>query len=523
MDDYQAGAVERGVAQLVAYALDRGLIGQDDVTYAANLMLDALSYEPEGSYVPREAVEGVVASGELPPLEEILAGLLDDAVARGVCDPGIASRDLLDTRLMGCVTPRPSEVTRAFRERYEESPKSATDYFYQLALDSDYIRSYRIARDRKWVTSTRYGDLDITINLSKPEKDPKAIAAALTKKSDHEPYPRCQLCPENLGYAGRLDHPARETIRLIPLTLAGEPWYLQYSPYVYYNEHCIVLSEKHVPMQISRTTFQRLLEFVTMFPHYTVGSNADLPIVGGSILTHEHYQGGCYEFAMARAGVREEVSFPGFEDVRAGVVDWPMSVIRLDSDDPERLVELADKVLVAWRGYSDASVGVLAETDGTPHNTITPIARRRGDSFELDLVLRNNRTTDEYPLGIFHPHQELHHIKKENIGLIEVMGLAVLPARLLGEMDRLKQVILAGEDPAAVPEVASHAPWTVEVLGRHPEFAPENVASADPAALDAVIEEEIGQVFAQVLEHCAVFADDEQGRAALARFVASVR
>ena len=523
MDDYQAGAVERGVAQLVAYALDRGLIGQDDVTYAANLMLDALSYEPEGSYVPREAVGEVVTSGELPPLEEILVGLLDDAVARGVCDPGIASRDLLDTRLMGCVTPRPSEVTRAFRERYEESPKSATDYFYQLALDSDYIRSYRIARDRKWVTSTRYGDLDITINLSKPEKDPKAIAAALTKKSDHEPYPRCQLCPENLGYAGRLDHPARETIRLIPLTLAGEPWYLQYSPYVYYNEHCIVLSEKHVPMQISRTTFRRLLEFVTMFPHYTVGSNADLPIVGGSILTHEHYQGGCYEFAMARAGVREEVSFPGFEDVRAGVVDWPMSVIRLDSDDPERLVELADKVLVAWRGYSDASVGVLAETDGTPHNTITPIARRRGDSFELDLVLRNNRTTDEYPLGIFHPHQELHHIKKENIGLIEVMGLAVLPARLLGEMDRLKQVILAGEDPAAVSEVASHAPWTVEVLGRHPEFAPENVASADPAALDAVIEEEIGQVFAQVLEHCAVFADDEQGRAALARFVASVR
>ncbi|MBM6814615.1 UDP-glucose--hexose-1-phosphate uridylyltransferase [Olsenella uli] len=523
MDDYQAGAAERGVAQLVAYALDRGLIGQDDVTYAANLMLDALSYEPEGTYVPREAVGDVVASGELPPLEEILAGLLDDAVARGACDPGIASRDLLDTRLMGCVTPRPSEVTRTFRERYEESPKSATDYFYQLALDSDYIRSYRIARDRKWVTSTRYGDLDITINLSKPEKDPKAIAAALTKKSDHEPYPRCQLCPENLGYAGRLDHPARETIRLIPLTLAGEPWYLQYSPYVYYNEHCIVLSEKHVPMQISRATFRRLLEFVTMFPHYTVGSNADLPIVGGSILTHEHYQGGCYEFAMARAGVREEVSFPGFEDVRAGVVDWPMSVIRLGSDDPERLVELADKVLVAWRGYSDASVGVLAETDGTPHNTITPIARRRGDAFELDLVLRNNRTTDEYPLGIFHPHQELHHIKKENIGLIEVMGLAVLPARLLGEMDRLKQVILAGEDPAAVPEVASHAPWASEVLGRHPEFAPENVASADPAALDAVMEEEIGQVFAQVLEHCAVFADDEEGRAALARFVASVR
>ena len=524
MDECQRGAVERGVADLVAYALDRGLIGEDDVTYSANLMLDALRYEPTGAFVPREAVAAARSAAERPELEAILAGLLDDAVARGVCDPGIASRDLLDTRLMGCVTPRPSEVTAEFWRRYDESPEAATDWFYQLAQDSDYIRSYRIARDRKWVTSTRYGDLDITINLSKPEKDPKAIAAALEKQKagGAEPYPRCQLCPENLGYAGRLDHPARETIRIIPLTLAGEQWYLQYSPYVYYNEHCIVLSEKHVPMQISRATFQRLLEFVTMFPHYTAGSNADLPIVGGSILTHEHYQGGRYEFAMARAGIREEVSFPGFEDVRAGIVEWPMSVIRLDGPDPARLAELASHVLTAWRGYSDASVGVLAETEGTPHNTITPIARRRGEEFELDLVLRNNRTTEEYPLGIFHPHQELHHIKKENIGLIEVMGLAVLPARLLGEMDRLKQVILAGEDPAAVPEVASHASWAAEVIARHPEFAPENVASADAAALDGVIEEEIGQVFAQVLEHCAVFADNEQGRAAFARFVAAV-
>ena len=427
---------------------------------------------------------------------------------------------------MGCVTPRPSEVVRTFWERYDESPEAATDYFYHLALDSDYIRTYRIARDRKWVASTRYGDLDITINLSKPEKDPKAIAAALEKQKAgaSEPYPRCQLCPENLGYAGRLDHPARETIRLIPLTLAGEPWYLQYSPYVYYNEHCIVLSEKHVPMQISRATFQRLFEFVGKFPHYTVGSNADLPIVGGSILTHEHYQGGRYEFAMARAGAREEISFEGFDDVRAQIVDWPMSVIRLDGADPARIVELADKILTAWRGYTDEAVGVLAETDGTPHNTITPIARRRGEDFELDLVLRNNRTTDEYPLGIFHPHQELHHIKKENIGLIEVMGLAVLPARLLGEMDRLEQVILAGEDPAAVPVVAAHAPWAAEVIARHPEFAPENVAGADASALHAVIEDEIGQVFAQVLEHCAVFADDEgAGRPSRASSRASAR
>ena len=528
MGESRDSVAERGIADLVAYALDRGLVGEDDVTYVANLMLDALDYEPTGAFVPREAVAAARAEKERPGLEAILAALLDDAVARGVCDVGIASRDLLDTRLMGCVTPRPSDVVRTFWEHYDESPEAATDYFYRLAMDSDYIRSYRVARDRKWVTSTRYGDLDITINLSKPEKDPKAIAAALEKQKagGDEPYPRCQLCPENLGYAGRLDHPARETIRLIPLTLAGERWYLQYSPYVYYNEHCIVLSEKHVPMRIDRKTFERLLEFVTKFPHYTAGSNADLPIVGGSILTHEHYQGGRYEFAMARAGLREELSFPGFDDVRAGVVDWPMSVIRLDGADPERLVELADRILGAWRGYSDASVGVLAETDGTPHNTITPIARRRGDDYELDLVLRNNRTTEQYPLGIFHPHQELHHIKKENIGLIEVMGLAVLPSRLLSEMDRLKQVILAGEDPAAVPEVVSHAEWTAGILERHPEFAPANVGSLgekDAAALDGIIEEEIGQVFAQVLEHCAVFADDEQGRAAFERFVSGVR
>ncbi len=532
LDENRPGPVEAGVANLVAYALDRDLIGPDDVTYAANLMLDALRYEPAGAFVPAAAVAVAREAEPRPALEDVLAGLLDNAVARGVCDAGITSRDLLDTRLMGCLTPRPSEVTRTFRERYEESPRAATDWLYRLALDSDYIRSYRIARDRRWVTRTRYGDLDITINLSKPEKDPKAIAAALERQAagggGAEPYPRCQLCPENEGYAGRLDHPARETIRLIPLELDGERWYLQYSPYVYYNEHCIVLSEAHVPMRIDRATFRRLLEFVTLFPHYTLGSNADLPIVGGSILTHEHYQGGRYEFPMARAGLCEELAFPGFDDVRAGIVDWPMSVIRLDGEDPGRLVELAARVLEAWRGYTDESVGVLAQTDGTPHNTITPIARRRGEAYELDLVLRNNRTSEAHPLGIFHPHQELHHIKKENIGLIEVMGLAVLPARLLGEMDRLKQVILAGEDPAEVPEVASHAAWAAEVLGRHPEFAPENAAGADaaapdPAALDAIIEDEIGQVFAQVLEHCAVFADDEQGRAAFARFVASVR
>ena len=519
-------SVEEAASALVAYARERGLIGEDDITYVTNMLFDALKYQPTGAFIPKVGEARASEHTRKPSLESILGALLDYAVEHELIDGGIASRDLFDTRLMGCVTPRPSEVTREFWKRYDESPKAATDYLYRLALDSDYIRSYRIAKDRKWVTKTPYGKLDITINLSKPEKDPKAIAAALKKKSGDEPYPRCQLCPENVGYAGRLDHPARETIRLIPLTLAGEKWYLQYSPYVYYNEHCIVLSERHVPMKINTTTFVRLLEFIEKFPHYTVGSNADLPIVGGSILTHEHYQGGCYEFAMARADLREKISFAGFDDVEAGIVNWPMSVIRLDAADPARLVTLADKILTAWRRYSDESVGVLAVTDDTPHNTITPIARRRGEGFELDLVLRNNRTTDEYPLGIFHPHQELHHIKKENIGLIEVMGLAVLPARLLGEMNRLKQAILSGEDPSQVREIAAHGPWAHEILKKHPEYAPENVDSIGEAGRDeltAIIEEEIGLVFAQVLEQCAVFADTEDGRAAFGRFIESVR
>ena len=525
MADSHIGAVERGASELVAYALRRGLIAEDDITFAVNQLFDALHYEPDGLFVPVEEVRRAVRASERPDLEKILAGLLDDAVARGVIDGGIASRDLLDTRLMGVLTPRPSHVVRGFWRRYEESPEKATDYLYRIARDSDYIRTYRIARDRKWVTPTRYGNLDITINLSKPEKDPKAIAAALERKEGAEPYPRCQLCYQNIGYAGRLDHPARQTIRLIPLTLAGERWYLQYSPYVYYNEHCIVLSEQHVPMKINRITFERLLQFVEMFPHYTVGSNADLPIVGGSILTHEHYQGGRYTFAMARAGLRQELAFSGFEDVKAGIVDWPMSVIRLDAADPERLIELADIILRAWRAYSDSSVDVLAYTGDTPHNTITPIARRRDSLFELDLVLRNNRTTDEFPLGIFHPHQELHHIKKENIGLIEVMGLAVLPARLLGEMNELKRAILAGEDPAQIPAIAAHAPWAAEVIERHPAYAPQAVASLDEEgvrALDGIIEQEIGAVFARVLEQCAVFADTEDGSRAFMRFVQGV-
>ncbi len=455
---------------------------------------------------------GLCRKSSIPALEEILHFLISDAVARGVIEDGIASADLFDTRLMGCLTPRPSEVIRVFKEKYEKSPEEATNYFYKLSRDSDYIRTYRVAKDRRWVTKTKYGDLDITINLSKPEKDPKAIAAALNRKQDA--YPKCLLCPENEGYAGRLDHPARETIRLIPLTLGGAQWFMQYSPYVYYNEHCIVLSGEHVPMKIDRLTFQRLLEFLQIFPHYTIGSNADLPIVGGSILTHEHFQGGRYTFAMAKAGIREELSFAGFEDVKAGIVNWPMSVIRLDAKDPERIVELSDKILTAWRGYSDPAAEILAFTDGTPHNTITPIARMRGDLFEMDLVLRNNRTTDEYPLGIFHPHQEKHHIKKENIGLIEVMGLAVLPARLNKEMAKLKDTLLAGKSVADDPEIASHAAWAADVLKRHPDFAEHP---------DAILQDEIGQVFSGVLEDAGVYKDTEEGRKAFRRFTESVQ
>ena len=511
-------SVTEMVLALVDYAEDRDLIDPEERTYTANLLLDALRLEADETFHPSRRAS---APSEVPPLEEILKVLVDDAVERKLIDGGIASRDLFDTRLMSCVTPRPGQVQQEFWSRYDVSPKAATDWFYQLSKDSDYIRTYRIARDRKWQTDTPYGLLDITINLSKPEKDPKAIAAALNARQDA--YPQCLLCRENEGYAGRLDHPARQTIRLIPLILAGERWYLQYSPYVYYQEHCIVLKEEHVPMRIDRTTFERLLEFCELFPHYTIGSNADLPIVGGSILTHEHYQGGNYTFAMARAGIRQRVAFEGFEDVSAGIVEWPMSVVRLDGTDPERLVELADQILATWRTYTDETVGVSAESDGVPHNTITPIARRCGRHFELDLVLRNNRTSAEHPLGIFHPHAELHHIKRENIGLIEVMGLAILPARLLGEMDLLEKTIAAGVDPDSVPELAAHAQWAHDIIGRHPELAADRVDAVSASTLHAIIQEEIGLAFARVLEHCAVFANDDEGTRAFARFLDCVR
>ncbi len=510
--------IEEAVSALIKYGIRTGLIGPEDAVYTANGLFDALHYEPDGDSFDSFAAEG---GADEPSLGGILSVLLDDAVSRGVIEDGIASRDLFDTRLMGILTPRPGEVIREFKSRYERSKEEATDYFYALCRNSDYIRTERVARDLKWVSETPYGGLDITINLSKPEKDPKAIAEALKKKDNA--YPRCLLCPENEGYAGRLNHPARQTIRLIPMKLDGADWFMQYSPYVYYNEHCIVLSKEHVPMKIDVHTFVRLFDFLDILPHYTIGSNADLPIVGGSILSHEHFQGGRYTFAMAKAGIRESVSFRGFEEIEAGILNWPLSVLRLRGKDRGRLTELCEKILNVWRKYTDEENDILSESNGEKHNTITPIARIRGSQYEIDLALRNNVTTAEHPLGIFHPHQELHHIKKENIGLIEVMGLAILPARLLTEMRLLKETILAGKDPGREESLLPHAEWAGELLEKYPEYRPENVASSGKSEeLSAILRKEIGLVFCRVLEHCGVFKDTKKGREGFRRFTEAV-
>ena len=483
------------ISALIQYGLCKKLFEPCDKTYITNRILEVLQLNE----FQMEEVRPL-------PLEEILRGLLDDAVSRGVCGDDITSRDLLDTKLMGALTPAPREVRKTFADLYAQSPQAATDWFYRFSQDTDYIRRYRIQKDMRWMTVTDYGTLDVTVNLSKPEKDPKAIAAA--KNAPPSGYPKCQLCAENEGYAGRMNHPARQNHRIIPLTIAGADWYLQYSPYVYYPEHCIVFNSQHVPMVIDRDAFRKLLDFVTLFPHYFVGSNADLPIVGGSILSHEHFQGGHYCFPMERAAVEKALRFDGFEDVKAGIVKWPMSVIRLRCTEKERLVELADKILTCWRNYTDKSAFIFAKTGDTPHNTITPIARRRGEDYELDLVLRNNITTEEHPLGVYHPHAELHHIKKENIGLIEVMGLAVLPARLKQELAALEEVILNGDEPTG--ELEKHAQWVAELKEKH-TFTAENVAN--------ILKIEVGKVYAQVLEHAGVYKRDEEGQAAFARFV----
>ena len=499
--------VWEAIEGLVNYGLEAGLIEQVDAIYARNQILEVMGLDDF-----QEPEETKTYTG----LEEILKELLDDAYERGILkENSVVYRDLFDTRLMNCLMPRPSQVVSEFWEQYRISPQAATEYYYKLSQDSDYIRRYRIARDMKWKTETPYGELDITVNLSKPEKDPKAIAAArLAKQSS---YPKCQLCMENVGYAGRLNHPARNNHRVIPITINESEWGFQYSPYVYYNEHCIVFNGQHVPMKIERATFVKLFDFIKLFPHYFLGSNADLPIVGGSILSHDHFQGGHYTFAMATARIEKHFTCEGFEDVEAGIVYWPMSVLRLRAKDPERLIDLGEKVLAAWRGYTDEAAFVFAETDGEPHNTITPIARKNGDNYELDLVLRNNITTEEFPLGVYHPHQDLHHIKKENIGLIEVMGLAVLPSRLKKELADLAEALVAGRDIRADKELEKHADWVEEFVPRYEsqgiKITQENV--------DEILRVEIGHVFARVLEDAGVYKCDEKGRAAFSRFLES--
>ena len=495
--------IDKSIRKLVCYGKEKNLFDLRDEIYVTNRVLEVLNLD---SFDCEEDFTNI-------DLEETLKELLDFAVEKGLIEDDITSRDLFDTKLMGALMPRPSEVTNKFYDIYNnKSPKEATDYFYNLSCDSDYIRRYRIVKDMKWVAPTEYGDLDITINLSKPEKDPKAIAAA--KAAPQSGYPKCLLCRECEGYAGRMNFPARQNHRVIPITINDSAWCFQYSPYVYYNEHCIVFNSEHSPMSINHQTFKKLLDFVGLFPHYFVGSNADLPIVGGSILSHDHFQGGNYTFAMAKAPVEETLTFEGFEDVNAGIVKWPMSVIRLSNPNPDRLIALACKILDAWRGYTDADAFIFAETDGEPHNTITPIARKNGDNFELDLVLRNNITTEEHPMGVYHPHAELHHIKKENIGLIEVMGLAVLPARLKNEIALLKTSILEGKDLRADEVLAKHADWVDEISAKY-------TITADN--IDEIIEKEIGIVFARVLEHAGVYKRNQEGKRAFIKFCGSVK
>ena len=493
------------ISRLVNYGLQRGLIAPEDEAYAANRMLALLGLR---EYEPQSVEEQLRFPAE--PLE----ALCDYAAEQGLIDPDTRdARDQFDTELMNCLMPRPSEVVRKFKELYQKDKQAATEYYYDLSRASNYIRVDRVEKDKLWTAPTEYGDLVITINLSKPEKDPKAIAAA--KNAPQSGYPKCALCRENEGYLGSANQAARGNHRLIPLTLGGEPWFLQYSPYVYYNEHCIVLSGEHRPMKVSRASMERLLEFVTLLPHYFVGSNADLPIVGGSILSHDHFQGGRYEFPMAKAPVREKVEFAGFEDVQAGIVHWPMSVIRLRGKDRERLAALGEKILSAWREYSDESVDILAYTGETPHNTITPIARRRGEDYELDLVLRNNRTTEEHPLGLFHPHAQYHHIKKENIGLIEVMGLAILPPRLLTETKLLEQALqnpAQAEEILARPEMEKHRAWYEEL----------KAAGAGEGDTQRMIQESIGTIFGKILGNAGVYKDTQQGREAFRRFCQSL-
>lgn len=489
------------IRHLVDYGIRTGLTPECERIYTTNLLLDLFH---EDNYEEPEAV----AYGS-PDLETILANLLNIAVERGIIEDNVVYRDLFDTKLMNCLLPRPAQVQAAFWEKYAISPEKATDYYYKFSQDSDYIRRYRVAKDLKWKVDSPYGEIDITINLSKPEKDPKAIAAA--RNAAASSYPKCQLCMENEGYAGRVNHPARENHRIIPITINQSNWGFQYSPYVYYNEHCIVFNGEHVPMKIDRAAFTKLFDFIKLFPHYFLGSNADLPIVGGSILSHDHFQGGHYTFAMAKAKIELPVTIPGYEDVEAGIVKWPLSVLRIRSKDTSRLIDLAEHVLNCWRSYTDEDAFIYAETNGEPHNTITPIARKNGDTYELDLTLRNNITTDEHPLGVYHPHAQYHHIKKENIGLIEVMGLAVLPSRLKEELELLADYIVNGKDIRSNKKIKKHADWVEEFLPTYDNITKENVME--------ILQKEVGIVFTHVLEDAGVYKCTEQGRADFLKFI----
>ena len=497
------------ISALAQYAFDRGLIEENERIYSINMLLDVLKLD---EYNPCDDEDKVIALSS--DLEAILQFIDDYAYDRGLIEENsVVYRDLFDTRVMNCFVRRPSEVIRIFNEKYAVSPKEATDFYYEYSKNSDYIRTYRIAKDIKWVYESEYGDIDITINMSKPEKDPKAIAAARNAKQSS--YPKCLLCVENEGYAGRINHPARENHRIIPIRILGKEWGFQYSPYVYYNEHCIVLNREHTPMTINREVFEKLFDFIRQFPHYVIATNADLPIVGGSILSHEHFQGGNYSFAMSRAVIEKEVVFKGFEDVEAGILKWPMSVIRIRSTSQERLVDLADKILGAWREYTDEEAFIFAKTNGEPHNTITPAARFANGKYELDLALRNNITTEERPLGVYHPRNEYHHIKKENIGGIEVMGLAILPSRIKSEMELLARCIIKGKDIRSFDELLKHADWAEE-------FIPKYEGKINEENVDEILKVEIGKVFVKVLEDAGVFKRDKKGREYFMKFIESV-
>lgn len=488
------------IKKLVEYGIQTGLTPECERIYTTNLLLEIFK---EDNY------EDTEIDAENLELEDILKNLLDEAVSRGLIEDSVVYRDLFDTKLMNCLLPRPAQIQREFKEKYDISPEEATKYYYKLSQDSDYIRRYRVKKDMKWTVDSPYGVIDITVNLSKPEKDPKAIAAAKNAKAST--YPKCQLCVENEGYAGRVNHPARENHRIMPITINDSQWGFQYSPYVYYNEHCIVFNGQHIPMKIDRAAFIKLFDFVKQFPHYFLGSNADLPIVGGSILSHDHFQGGHYTFAMAKAPIEKEVTIPGYEDVEAGIVKWPLSVLRIRHKDEQRLIDLADHVLKNWRSYTDEDAFIFAETDGEPHNTITPIARKIGDIYELDLTLRNNITTEEHPLGLYHPHAQYHNIKKENIGLIEVMGLAVLPARLKEELELLAEYILEGKDISSNEKIEKHADWVKGFLPKYDHLNKDNI--------EEILHKEVGNVFVHVLEDAGVYKCTEEGREAFMRFV----